>query len=264
MMNKFNLFFVLLISVLFTSCIPTKDLIYLQDKSNGEAANQSVEAINQKPYRLQISDVLDVSIKSKNPELTEMFNASNRVSGAVSEQAVYMSGYHVDDHGNIRLPILDEVNVLGRTVEEVRKLIEERLLRDHFTTEAGIFVTVKLAGFIFVTNGELGTTGTKILFQEKVNILEAVANSGDINLTGDRKDVIVMRRCPHGTETFHIDLTDVNAIKSPVYNLQPNHYIYVKPLKQKTWGTGKTGLESLSTFITLLSLTTTVFLLLRN
>ena len=64
MMNKFNLFFALLISVLFTSCIPTKDLIYLQDKSNGEAANQSVEAINQKPYRLQISDVLDVSIKS--------------------------------------------------------------------------------------------------------------------------------------------------------------------------------------------------------
>ncbi len=74
----------------------------------------------------------------------------------------------------------------------------------------------------------------------------------------------LMRRFPHGTETFHIDLTDANSMKSPVFNLQPNDYIYVKPLKQKTWGTGKTGLESLTTVITILSLATTTFLLLRN
>jgi hypothetical protein len=38
-----------------------------------------------------------------------------------------------------------------------------------------------------------------------------------------------------------IDLTDINVMKSPYFYLQPNDYIYVKPLKQKTWGTGKTG-----------------------
>jgi polysaccharide export outer membrane protein len=264
MMNKFNMFFALLLSVLFTSCIPTKDLIYLQDKSNGEAVSQSVEAINQKPYRLQLSDVINVNIKSLNPELTSVFNATTQVNGNVSEQTIYMNGYHVDDHGNIRLPILGEVNVLGRTTEEVREIVEKRLLTEQFTPEAGIFVTVRLAGFRYVANGEVGSTGTKVLLQERVNILEAIANSGDINITGDRKDVIVMRRFPHGMETFHIDLTDVNAMKSPVYNLHPNDYIYVKPLKQKTWGTGKTGIESLSTFITLLSVTTTVFLLLRK
>jgi polysaccharide export outer membrane protein len=40
--------------------------------------------------------------------------------------------------------------------------------------------------------------------------------------------------------------------------------VYVKPLKQKTWGTGKTGIESLGTIITILSLATTTFLLLKN
>jgi polysaccharide export outer membrane protein len=264
MMKKFNMFFALLFSVLFTSCIPTKDLIYLQDKSNGETVNQSVEAISQKPYRLQLSDVLNVTIKSRDPELTSIYNATTQANGNVNEQTIYMNGYHVDDHGKIRLPILGEINVLGRTPEEVREIVEKRLLDEQFTPEAGIFVTVKLAGFRYVANGEVGTTGTKILFQEKVNILEAIANAGDINITGDRKDVIVMRRFPHGTETFHIDLTDANAMKSPVYHLQPNDYIYVKPLKQKTWGTGKTGIESLSTFITLLSVTTTVFLLLKK
>ena len=63
---------------------------------------------------------------------------------------------------------------------------------------------------------------------------------------------------------FSIDLTKDIAVNSPVYYLQPNDYIYIKPLKQKTWGTGKTGIESLGTIITLLSLATTTFLLLRN
>jgi polysaccharide export outer membrane protein len=44
----------------------------------------------------------------------------------------------------------------------------------------------------------------------------------------------------------------------------PNDYIYIKPLAVKTWGTGKTGIESLSTIITLLSLGTTTYLLLKN
>jgi polysaccharide export outer membrane protein len=264
MMNKFRLFFTLLIAVLFASCIPTKDLIYLQDNPKDDAVSQSVEAVNQKPYRLQISDVLNVSIKALNPELVSVFNAATQGTGVLNEQSIYFNGYIVDDHGNIRLPVLGEINVLGRSIEEIRKTIEERLLNEYFTSDAGVFVTVKLAGFRYVANGEIGSTGTKILFQEKVNILEAIANAGDINITGDRRDVIVMRRFPHGTETFHIDLTDANAIKSPVYNLQPNDYIYVKPLKQKTWGTGKTGIESLSTIISLLSLTTTIFLLLRK
>ncbi len=264
MMNKFRLFFTLLVTVLFTSCIPTKDLIYLQDNPKDNTASQPVEAVNQKPYRLQLSDVLNVSIKALNPELVSVFNATTQGTGVLNEQSIYFNGYIVDDHGNIRLPVLGEINVLGRSIEEVRKTIEERLLNEYFTSDAGVFVTVKLAGFRYVANGEIGSTGTKILFQERVNILEAIANAGDINITGDRRDVIVMRRFPHGTETFHIDLTDANAVKSPVYNLQPNDYIYVKPLKQKTWGTGKTGIESLSTIISLLSLTTTIFLLLRK
>jgi polysaccharide export outer membrane protein len=73
-----------------------------------------------------------------------------------------------------------------------------------------------------------------------------------------------MRKTPTGVQMHDLDLTDINVMQSPYYYLQPNDFIYVKPLKQKTWGTGKTGLESLGTIITLLSLATTTFLLLKN
>jgi polysaccharide export outer membrane protein len=170
----------------------------------------------------------------------------------------------VDDHGNIRIPVLGEINVIGFTVEEIRTKIEKQLLADYFNKEANIFVTVKLAGFKYTINGEVGSTGTKTLFQDHVNIMEAIANSGDITITGNRKAVTIIRQFSSGIEMHDIDLTDINVINSPYFYLQPNDYIYVKPLKQKTWGAGKTGIESIGTIVTLLSLGTTVFLLLKN
>ncbi len=258
-----KIYLLLICSILLTSCIPNKDLIYLQNKNN--SSNQVVESVNQKPYRLQTNDVLVINIKAIDPKLVEIFNNNmNQSVGNVNEGSNYFNGYSIDDHGNIKLPILGELNVLGFTAEDVRIKIEKMLLEQYFRTEAGIFVTVKLSGFRYTINGEVGSTGTKILYQDKVNIMEAIANSGDIAITGDRKDVKVIRRFPQGSETFSIDLTDSNATSSPCYYLQPNDYIYVKPLKQKTWGTGKTGIESLSTIITLLSLATTTYLLLKN
>ena len=56
----------------------------------------------------------------------------------------------------------------------------------------------------------------------------------------------------------------MNVMKSPYYYIQPNDIIYVKPLKQKTWGTGTTGRESITTIISILSLLTTAFLLINR
>lgn len=259
-MNKQFFYLLLFIVIIFTSCVPRKDLIYLQE--NNTTSNQTVNEVVYKPYRLQTNDILSISIKALDMKLVEIFGDQSKQEQ--SGDGLYFSGYTIDDHGNIRLPILGEVNVLGFTIDDVRKNIENKLLAEYFKKEAEIFVNVKLAGFRYTVNGEVGSTGSKILFQDKVNILEAIANSGDITVVGDRKDVKVIRQFPQGAETLSIDLTDVNAMKSPAFYLQPNDYIYVKPLKQKTWGTGKTGIESLTTIITILTLATTTFLLLKN
>ncbi|WP_295336007.1 polysaccharide biosynthesis/export family protein [Flavobacterium sp.] len=264
-MNRITPYILFLFSLFFTSCIPSKDLIYLQE-NNKSVSNQPVESVALKPYRLQINDILNIKIKAIDPDLVEIFNVNSQSQSSTggNELSNYFNGYSVDDHGNIRLPILGEVNVLGRTLEEVTSIIEGRLLKEYFNKEAGIFAVVKLAGFRYTINGEVVMPGTKVLYQDRVNLMEAVANAGDITVTGDRKNVKVIRRNATGSETFSVDLTDANAIKSPAFNLQPNDYILVNPLKQKTWGTGKTGIESLSTVITILSLATTTFLLLRN
>ena len=198
-MTKKILFICLFISALFSSCIPVKDLVYLQKKDN--SSGEAIAMIESKPYRLQTHDVLSINIKASDPKLVTIFNPTTDGSkGNQSEQGLYFDGFTVDDHGNIRSPVLGEMNVLGYTLEEVRIKIEKQLLAEYFKDNASIFVVVKLAGFRYTINGEVGSTGTKTLFQEKVNIMEAIANAGDITTTGDRKAVTVIRQTPNGTE----------------------------------------------------------------
>lgn len=263
-MSKTGFYLLLTISVLFSSCISTQDLIYLQKKDKSQE-DASIVAVGAKPYRLQTNDVLSITIKAIDPKLVAIFNPSNDgAGGGKSESGLYFDGFTVDDHGNIRIPVLGELNVIGYTLDEIRLRIEKQLLAEYFNKEADIFVTVRLAGLRYTINGEIGGPGTKTLFQDNVTIMEAIANSGDITITGNRKAVTVMRKTPTGVQMHDLDLTDINVMQSPYYYLQPNDFIYVKPIKQKTWGTGKTGLESLGTIITLLSLATTTFLLLKN
>ena len=241
----------------------TSILVYLQKKDNSETAS-SVNPVMAKPYRVQTNDILSIKIKALDAALVEMFNASESETAAQSEHSLYFNGYSVDDHGNFRIPVLGEVNVLGFTLEEIRIKIEKQLLDEYFNKEANIFVNIKLAGLRYTINGEINSPGSRTLFQEKVNVLEAIANSGDITMVGNRKEVTIIRQYPHGTEMHTLDLTDINVMNSPYYYIQPNDYIYIKPLKQKSWGTGTTGIQSLSTIITLISLVTTTIVLLNR
>ena len=252
---------------LLTSCVSRKQLVYLQ-KSDLQA-NAAIKPVPIPEYRLQTNDIIAITIKALDPELVSVFNVSSgQANGNATQnrgdQAAYYDGFTVNAQGNIRVPIIGEINVIGKTLNEVRLQVESQLLEKYFNKAANIFVNVKMAGMRFTINGEIGSPGTITLFQEKVSILEAVANSGDITITGDRKNVTIIRQYPYGTEMHTIDLTDIKAMESPYYYLQPNDYIYIKPLPQKTWGTGKTGIESLGTIITLLSLATTTYLLLTR
>jgi polysaccharide export outer membrane protein len=102
-MNRGIFYLLLIISVLLTSCISTRDLIYLQDK-DGTAGETTISQVVTKPYRLQTNDVLSITIKASDSKLVEIFNTTNEAGK--SEAGLYFDGFTVDDHGNIRFPIL--------------------------------------------------------------------------------------------------------------------------------------------------------------
>jgi polysaccharide export outer membrane protein len=50
-------------------------------------------------------------------------------------------------------------------------------------------------------------------------------------------------------------------MQSPYYYIQPTDLIYVKPLKQKAWGTGTTGAQTFTTIAGAVTLILTSLLL---
>lgn len=263
-MKKFLALTLLIFSVFLSSCVPQKDILYLQNKGNASDTTHIISEV-QKPYRVQVNDILNIRVKATEQDLVKMFNPAGDANlNAESAERAYFDGFTVDLHGDIRIPTLGKVSVLGYTTEEIEKIIEKKLLEEQFKETANIFVTVKLTGLRFTANGEVGSPGSVTLFQERVNIFEAIANVGEIPITGNKKDVLIIRQYPQGQQIHHLDLTDVNVMKSPYYYIQPNDIIYVKPIKQKTWGTGTTGIQSLTTIVSVLSLVTTTILLISK
>lgn len=263
-MKNALLLFVIAVMILFSSCIPHKDTLYFQNKNTATDSLQ-VMVEQQKPYRVQINDILNIRVKALDQNTVSILNPVGEDNlNAGSAERAYFDGFTVDVHGNIRVPTLGDINVLGYTTDEIQEILEKKLLDEQFKEAANIFVTVKLAGLRYTASGEIGSPGTVTLFQERVNIYEAIANAGEIPLTGDKKDVLIIRQYPQGQQIHHLDLTDVNVMNSPYYYIQPNDMIYVKPLKQKSWGTGTTGTQTLSTIITAVSLVTTTILLINR
>jgi polysaccharide export outer membrane protein len=150
--------------------------------------------------------VLSISIKAIDPKFAILVH--KRRNAGKSESGLYFDGFTVDDHRNIRMPVLGELNVIGFTLDEIRVKIEKQLLAEYFKRKLIFFVIVKLAGFKYYINGEIGSTGTKTLFQENVNIMEAIANAG-YTITGNRKAVTIrncQQECKCMTSTLRISM----------------------------------------------------------
>ncbi|HZW78485.1 MAG TPA: polysaccharide biosynthesis/export family protein [Flavobacteriaceae bacterium] len=262
-----KLYYFILVVVLLsfaTSCIPTKQLTYLQENPY-DSDTITILRKRQEPYRLQINDLLSVRIKVLDQERVGIFNpVSDANPNATGEERLYYDGFVVNDQGTIRMPVLGQVDVLGLTVDEVREKLEEMLLRDYFKEEANLFVTVKLAGIRYTINGEINRPGSSIIYRDQVSIMEAIANNGDIAITGDRSDVVIIRQYPAGQRVHRIDLTRLDAMDSSLYYVKPNDLILINPLPQKSWGTGVTGLDSFRTLATIISALSTTALLIKR
>jgi polysaccharide export outer membrane protein len=260
---KHSILFILFICILNSSCITNKDVVYLQDKGTIINDSSLITELS-KPYRVQVNDILSINVKALDEELTDIFNPISSNNSSIGSESLYFSGFTIDLHGNIKFPILGEIGVLGLTIKEIEDKVKKELLNQYFKETAQIFITVKLAGLKYTVIGEVNGTGVYTLFQDRVNIIEALANSGDIKQTGDRNDVLVVRQYPSGQKIHHIDLTDIAAMQSPYYYIQPNDIILVKPLKRKVLGAGETATQTLTTVASILSVLVSTYFLVKN
>jgi len=227
-------------------------MIYLQAE---EGQITETFKYDRQEYKLQVNDILDVQIRSMNPEVNVLFGANssmdlNMQPGVQSGgDLYYLTGYSVNEDGTIELPFVGEINVHGQTLEEAKASINAEVSKMF----KSFHLQVKLGGIRYSALGEFSSPGKKVILQNQATIFEAIAASGDLTQVANRNEVRLIRQYPDGTKIHTLNLLDQSIISSPYYFIQPNDVLYAEPLPQKSWGVGVTGAQTLSTIVSTLS-----------
>lgn len=251
----------LAILFIFPSCVPTKKLTYLQEENK-----ESEYSLKRSQYLVQPNDILSITIRTYDLETSQLFNISSvQQNNALQAGDIlfYLQGYSIGLDGNIHMPIIGSLEVVNLSIEEIQVLVESELKK--YFTEESINVTVQLAGIRFSIVGEVSQPGKYVVYQNQVNIFEALATAGDITVVGDRKSVMIIRQGSLGkVETIELDLTDADVINNPSYFIQPNDVINIKPLAQKSFGIGTTGFQTFSQLLSVIVSTITLIIAINS
>lgn len=258
-----SLLMFLLVSA-FSACIPNRKYVLLQEH---EKLRQDTSNIfSEYAYRLQCGDVINLDIRLLEPDerLKSLFIGATLQGGGNlangSNDFFYLTGFSLDDSGNITLPLVGKVYLKGKTKGESQQLLEQ-ILRTYINS---VYVTVRLGGFRFSILGEVNRPGKYSVFQSRVTMLEALAVAGDFTQVAKRDRVVLLRQYADGSRIHELNFLDVTLINSPYFYLQPNDILYVEPLKIRAIGTGYQGIQTFTTLISVLSSTLVVITLLRK
>jgi polysaccharide biosynthesis/export protein len=264
---KKPLIYVFILILSFSSCRQQKELIYFTNLHEANIPNNTLQ--EQKNYQIRANDILYVKVMSLDEKINAQYNAAatgdSRMSARYySEDAMFFTGYSVQDNGVVDLPVFGEIQVLGLTIQSAKKVIVEKTeeyLKD-------VEVIVKLANFKVTLLGEVNHPGIYNYYNNQTTILEALAKAGDLSDYGSRKEVLVIRPTVEGSKSYRLNLQDKDLLSSPKYFIQPNDVIYVPPLKAK--GTRLLAqdygifITSISSTLTAVSLIVTLILNFKN
>lgn len=255
---KKNFFVILMIlTVLFiTSCRSTKEFTLFQDVTGDQRIPDISDKIQE--YKVHPYDNLYINIKTLNPEVNRLFDASETTTNysAGTQQmygdyvSQYINGYQVDSAGFVTLPIIGNIEVEGLTLKQIQERVEKRSLE--FLKDPA--VKVKLLSFKININGEVTDPGVYYSYNEKLNILEAISMANGLTNNAKINKTLVVRETSQGTKTFTVDLTSKNLLTSEAYYLQPNDLIYIRPGKNKHVELNSTSYSLFLTTITTLLL----------
>lgn len=215
------------------SCGSTKNVAYFKniDSISLSASKMLYEA------KIMPKDQLTITVITTDPKASAPFNlaVTNTIgsAGQLSTGGGSLQGYLVDNKGNINFPIIGTLHVGGLTKAECENLICSKV-KPYLADSEKPIVTVRMASFRVTVTGEVAKPSVVQVPYEKMSIVEALAQCGDLTIYGQRDNVLLIREDAQGQKhQYRINLNDANLINSPYYYVQQNDIIYVQPNKVK-------------------------------
>ena len=249
------LYLLFLLPLLLTSCYTHRVIGLLQEPTKGNKlpVYDSAEYV---PYKIRVNDEIIYRLITMDETISKAINGGQQ---SVSTQ--YANSYRVYSDGTIDIPFLPPIRMEGLTIEEAQDTL--RAAFREIIPDAD--VKLALYNKYFTVLGDINA-GEYYIYKEKMNIFEALAMTGDLMNSGDRRHVRIIRPQGNGAEpeVLEFDIRTNTIINSKYYYVYPNDVIYVARTKDSFFKvpsyTGFLGLitSSLSLLVSVLNYTVLV------
>lgn len=245
-----KLFAILILAVTIASCSSPKKVPYMVEAENIPAEILAQASKITDPL-ISPGDLLNIRVYASNPAAVAQFNkgqyvsesgdvsqlTSNNLTGANSNSENSTDYYLVNSNGDIDFPTLGTIHVAGMTKQQICESIKNAIYPKYIKIVPS--VDLRLMNFKVTVLGQVRNPGVYTSPNERMNLLEALAKAGDLDIKGDRENVMLIRTNIDGSREIHrLNLHDRNVLLSPYFNLQQNDFIYVVPNKsaaQNAW-----------------------------
>ena len=221
---------VVTVILMMVGCGSSKEVAYWQNiDSISLAASKGLY-----DAKIMPKDELTILVQTTDPITSEPFNL--RSTGQTSNKD-QITGYLVDNDGMINFPIVGKIHVAGLTKTECEDLIKSKI-QPYLARTENPLVSVRTSSYRITVIGEVNRPGVIPVSTEKISLIEALAEAGDMTIYGKRDNVLLVREDKNGEKhKVRLNMNDANIINSPYYYLQQNDIVYVEPHKVKARNT---------------------------
>lgn len=216
----------------FTSCVMTKQVAYFQNLD-------SIDITQSRPApetHIKANDELTILVSSINPEAAEPFNMNigGRTTSSNNQSiSKAMYSYIVDQNGDINFPVVGKVHLVGLTRPQAEEKLTS-LIKPYFAEAETPVVKIRFSSFHITILGEVGSSKVINVDNERISILEALAQAGDLTVYGKRPNILLVRESSTGEKiAYRYNMNDANLFNSPYYYLEQNDIVYIEPQKAK-------------------------------
>jgi len=231
----------LIIGLIYTmsGCKTYKNIPYFSDVA--DSTRLQIANAPFKQLKIQVDDILSVSIQTLDPSFNSALNSSSPISSLGVNASAMSSpsasgisssinnGYLVDKNGEIELSLLGKVKLEGLTTAEARDTIQ-KIAAIYYNSPT---VNVRFANYKITILGEVARPGTYILPNEKATIFDALGLAGDLTIYGRRDNMLLIRDSSNHSSLIRFSLNSKSLVNQDFFYLKQNDVIYVEPEQTK-------------------------------
>ncbi|MFM7016010.1 MAG: polysaccharide biosynthesis/export family protein [Bacteroidota bacterium] len=232
-MKKLSISFIsITLLLILGSCRNVKEVTYFQETKDTAVISKQKFIEEHYTSVIQAYDILSIYVSSLNPEATAFFNVFSKSEGPTVGDSYSTRpnvGYLVDAEGNIDMPLVGKINVIGLSTSQAKDVIQKQL--EKYLQQPS--VRIYFENFKVTLLGEVTHPGVYTVTNEKLTLPEAIGLAGDLSIFGNRKEVMLIREVKGEKIYIPIDLTRRDLFYSPYYYLHSNDILYIPPVKDK-------------------------------